>query len=157
MRLLFLTTLLACTMWAADGFVSHAPLALRGAAAPGAAGLGSAGRGSASRHSRGGFIELAMSAQDEGARNLSRRGAISGLLGASIVVGNAAGANAEVVGSPPSIFSQLQGGVQGIVAPGNWLGQFIGINSHSESWEFDASPDQVSKAMVDAIRDITPK
>lgn len=156
MKFLILATLVACTMRAADGFLSHAPLALRGATASSAAGLGAAaGRNAVSRHSSGG-IGLAMTAGDDDVMNLGRRGAISGLLGA-IVLGNAAVAKAEVVGSPPSIFSQLQGGVQGIVAPGHWLGQFIGINSHSESWEFDASPDEVSKAMVDAIRDITPK
>ena len=37
----------------------------------------------------------------------------------------------------------IQGPVQDVVSPGHWLGQFIGINSKSEEWQFDASPKEV--------------
>ena len=37
----------------------------------------------------------------------------------------------------------IQGSVQDVVSPGHWLGQFIGITSKSEEWQFDASPKEV--------------
>ena len=47
------------------------------------------------------------------------------------------------VSAAPSSISSIQSPVQDIIAPGHWLGQLVGINSHSETWEFDASPEEV--------------
>ena len=48
-----------------------------------------------------------------------------------------------------STVSSIQGPVQDLLSPGHWVGQFIGINSHTEAWRFDkASPAQVSDALI---------
>jgi hypothetical protein len=57
----------------------------------------------------------------------------------------------------PSIISSIQGPVQDIIAPGHWLGQLFGINSKTVQWTFkNASPEKVSKALVDVLEDLTP-
>eukprot|EP00282_Hemiselmis_andersenii_P009145 CAMPEP_0114167650 /NCGR_PEP_ID=MMETSP0043_2-20121206/32540_1 /TAXON_ID=464988 /ORGANISM="Hemiselmis andersenii, Strain CCMP644" /LENGTH=203 /DNA_ID=CAMNT_0001264843 /DNA_START=134 /DNA_END=745 /DNA_ORIENTATION=- len=87
--------------------------------------------------------------------SFGRRGALAALgLGLATA---ASPAVAEVVGPPPSGLSQAQGGIQALINPGHWIGQFIGINSHGESWDFDASPEEVSAAFVKALKNITPE
>ena len=61
-------------------------------------------------------------------------------------------ANAE-----PSIVSSIQGPVQDIIAPGHWLGQLFGLNSKTVQWNFDASPEMVSKTLVDVLDRLTPE
>ena len=46
----------------------------------------------------------------------------------------------------PSLLSTVQGPLQDAIAPGHWLGQFVGLNSRTERWEFAASPGEVSAA-----------
>ena len=48
----------------------------------------------------------------------------------------------------PSLLSTVQGPLQDAVAPGHWLGQFVGLNSRTERWDFTASPAEVSAALV---------
>ena len=58
----------------------------------------------------------------------------------------------------PSLLSSLQGPIQDIVAPGHWIGQFVGINSKTEMWEFAASsPAEVSAALVAVLKELTPE
>jgi hypothetical protein len=58
----------------------------------------------------------------------------------------------------PSIISSLQGPVQDVIAPGHWIGQFIGINSKTVQWQFpSSSPAEVSKALVDVLNELTPE
>lgn len=56
----------------------------------------------------------------------------------------------------PSLVSTLQGPVQDAIAPGHWLGQFFGLNSRDEVWEFAASPDEVSASLVAVLDELTP-
>mmetsp|Transcript_19205 Transcript_19205/g.24720 ORF Transcript_19205/g.24720 Transcript_19205/m.24720 type:complete len:266 (-) Transcript_19205:113-910(-) len=83
----------------------------------------------------------------------NRRRFLSQTFGAlsSISVVQAASAN-------PSIISSIQGPIQDIIAPGHWIGQLVGLNSKTYQWTFpDASPEQVSKALVDVLQDLTPE
>lgn len=58
----------------------------------------------------------------------------------------------------PSFVSSLQGPVQDAIAPGHWLGQFVGINSKTEKWEFaSSSPAEVSAALVGVLNGLTPE
>ena len=57
----------------------------------------------------------------------------------------------------PSLLSTVQGPLQDAVAPGHWLGQFVGLNSRTERWEFAASPGDVSAALVDVLNELTPE
>eukprot|EP00586_Coscinodiscus_wailesii_P010286 CAMPEP_0172499220 /NCGR_PEP_ID=MMETSP1066-20121228/123984_1 /TAXON_ID=671091 /ORGANISM="Coscinodiscus wailesii, Strain CCMP2513" /LENGTH=200 /DNA_ID=CAMNT_0013272833 /DNA_START=199 /DNA_END=798 /DNA_ORIENTATION=- len=79
-------------------------------------------------------------------------------------LGTSAGAITAAAVSPiapakanPSFVSSIQGPVQDAIAPGHWLGQFVGINSKTETWEFpNNSPEDVSAALVDVLKDLTP-
>eukprot|EP00536_Pseudo-nitzschia_multiseries_P015717 jgi/Psemu1/43564/gm1.43564_g len=56
----------------------------------------------------------------------------------------------------PSAVSGLQGTIQDTIAPGHWIGQFLGLNSRTETWEFpNDSPETVSKALVDVLGALT--
>jgi len=56
----------------------------------------------------------------------------------------------------PSFLSTLQSPIQDAVAPGHWLGEFAGINSKTETWEFPAhSRNEVSLALVDVLTNLT--
>jgi hypothetical protein len=58
----------------------------------------------------------------------------------------------------PSIVSKVQGPIQDIIAPGHWIGQFVGLNSRKETWDFpNNTPEEVSKAMVDVLEGLTPE
>ena len=58
----------------------------------------------------------------------------------------------------PSLFSSLQGPAQDLIAPGHWLGQFVGLNSKTETWEFSShSPAEVSAALVEVLNELTPE
>ena len=58
----------------------------------------------------------------------------------------------------PSLLSSVQGPIQDIVAPGHWIGQFVGINSKTERWDFAASsPADVSAALVAVLEELTPE
>ena len=57
----------------------------------------------------------------------------------------------------PSLLSTVQGPLQDAVAPGHWLGQFVGLNSRTERWELAASPAEVSAALVDVLNELTPE
>jgi len=63
-------------------------------------------------------------------------------------------ANAEY-GELSSI-SKVQGPIQDIIQPGHWIGQFIGVNSHSETWQFSQSPEKVSAALVATLEQLSP-
>jgi hypothetical protein len=48
--------------------------------------------------------------------------------------------------------------MQDFLAPGHWLGQFTGLNSRTETWEFLAnSPAEVSAALVEVFNALTPE
>ncbi len=51
----------------------------------------------------------------------------------------------------------MQGPLQDAIAPGHWLGQFVGLNSRTERWEFAASPGDVSAALVAVLDELTPE
>jgi len=56
----------------------------------------------------------------------------------------------------PSFVSGLQGTIQDTIAPGHWIGQLIGLNSKTETWEFsNSSPEEVSRALVDVLENLT--
>ena len=58
----------------------------------------------------------------------------------------------------PSLLSTVQGPLQDAVAPGHWLGQFVGLNSRTERWEFAGrSPADVSAALVAVLDELTPE
>ena len=64
----------------------------------------------------------------------------------------------EAANANPSIISSIQGPIQDIVSPGHWIGQFVGINSKTVQWKFpNATPEQVSKALVAVLKDLTPE
>ena len=139
---------LACTAPLVSGFESGSATFLR--TSPPLSLIASRPSHTSSRISLPGLLSMSVE------RPLGRREALAALTAASAFL-QSTPAQAAYVGEPPSIFSQLQGGIQGTLQPGHWLGQFIGINSHKEVWEFDASPEQVSKAMTAALKEITPK
>ena len=83
-------------------------------------------------------------------RPLSRRGVC--VAGAASVLAPAAARAA------PSLLSSLQGPVQDAVAPGHWIGQFAGLNSRTETWEFaGAAPGEISAAIVGVLEELTPE
>lgn len=58
----------------------------------------------------------------------------------------------------PSLLSSLQGPLQDVIAPGHWIGQFAGLNSKSEVWDFSgSSPEAVSAALVSVLDELTPE
>ena len=63
----------------------------------------------------------------------------------------------DLANADPSFVSSLQGPIQDALAPGHWIGQFIGINSKTETWEFPARPAEVSAALVDVLNELTPE
>lgn len=57
----------------------------------------------------------------------------------------------------PSFVSGLQSPVQDVIAPGHWIGQFIGINSKTDRWEFTSnSAAEVSAALTAVLDQLTP-
>jgi len=58
----------------------------------------------------------------------------------------------------PSLVSSVQSPLQDLISPGHWIGQFIGINSKTERWNFPSgtTPSQVSAALVDTLNELTP-
>mmetsp|Transcript_11837 Transcript_11837/g.30019 ORF Transcript_11837/g.30019 Transcript_11837/m.30019 type:complete len:233 (+) Transcript_11837:78-776(+) len=72
---------------------------------------------------------------------------------AGIIAATPIAANAE-----PSVVSKIQGPIQDTIAPGHWIGQFVGLNSRKETWDFPKNtPEEVSKALVDVIEGLTPE
>jgi len=70
----------------------------------------------------------------------------------------AASAVPSLASAAPSFVSSVQGPVQDAVAPAHWIGQFVGINSKTESWAFaDSSPAEVSAALVAVLNELTPE
>jgi len=58
----------------------------------------------------------------------------------------------------PPLLSNVQGPLQDAVAPGHWLGQFVGLNSRTEQWDFPAAtPSEVSAALVAVLEELTPE
>lgn len=58
----------------------------------------------------------------------------------------------------PSLVSKVQGPLQDIIAPAHWVGQFVGLNSRKETWDFpNNTPEEVSKAIVDVLEGLTPE
>jgi hypothetical protein len=58
----------------------------------------------------------------------------------------------------PSIISSLQGPFQDAIAPGHWIGQFIGINAKTVQWQFpSSSPAEVSRALVEVLTEMNPE
>ena len=83
---------------------------------------------------------------------LSRRGALRAATAAAAAFGAAPAARAD-----PSLLSSVQGPLQDALAPGHWIGQFAGLNSKTESWEFaGSSPPEVSAAILGVFEDLTP-
>lgn len=71
---------------------------------------------------------------------------------------SAVGVPALTAHASPSFMSSLQGPMQDFLAPGHWLGQFTGLNSRTETWEFLAnSPAEVSAALVEVFNELTPE
>ena len=89
----------------------------------------------------------AMSSRHKG---LSRREWLAITIPAMLATPNAARAD-------PGLVSQIQGPAQDVIAPGHWLGQFIGINSKTESWIIEGyEPGAVSAALVAVLNELTP-
>jgi hypothetical protein len=57
----------------------------------------------------------------------------------------------------PSFVSNVQGPLQDSIAPGHWVGQFVGINSKTERWDFPFPAQDVSSALVAVLADLTPE
>lgn len=58
----------------------------------------------------------------------------------------------------PSLISTIQAPLQDAIAPGHWIGQFVGINSKTETWDFPtSSPAEVSSALVAVFNELTPE
>ena len=61
----------------------------------------------------------------------------------------------QTANADPSFVSSLQGPLQDAIAPGHWVGQFIGINSRQVTWDFsDTTPERVSAALVDVLNNL---
>lgn len=61
----------------------------------------------------------------------------------------------QTANADPSLVSSLQGPLQDAIAPGHWIGQFIGINSKQVTWDFsDTTPERVSAALVDVLNNL---
>lgn len=85
-------------------------------------------------------------------RAVSRRRAMLRLAGA-ITATPILAASAD-----PSPISAIQGPLQDVIAPGHWIGQFAGLNSKTEKWEFpSSSPGEVSSALVEVLNELTPE
>lgn len=81
----------------------------------------------------------------------SRRQALIKLAGALSATLTIQAANAD-----PSPISSIQGPLQDVIAPGHWIGQFLPLNSKTETWEFaSSSPREVSSALVEVINELT--
>ena len=81
----------------------------------------------------------------------NRRQWLASSFGIATAASSIASANAD-----PSIVSKLQSPIQDAIAPGHWIGQFIGINSKQETWDFpNDTPSEVSKAIVDVLEGLT--
>lgn len=64
----------------------------------------------------------------------------------------------KAASASPSFVSSVQGSVQDAIAPGHWLGQFFGLNSRTETWDFPRStPADVSAALVEVLNGLTPE
>jgi len=58
----------------------------------------------------------------------------------------------------PSLISTIQGPIQDIIAPGHWIGQFLPLNSKTETWKFTKSSSaEVSSALVEVLNELTPE
>ena len=97
-------------------------------------------------------VTLAGSLRQPARRAMASRRAL--LAGAPALVALAAPGAAV---ADPSLLSTVQGPLQDAVAPGHWLGQFVGLNSRTERWEFAASPAEVSAALVAVLDELTPE
>lgn len=83
----------------------------------------------------------------------TRRQWLASSVGIATATASIASANAE-----PSAVSKLQGPLQDTIAPGHWIGQFVGLNSQKETWDFPKNtPEEVSKALVDVLESLTPE
>lgn len=79
-------------------------------------------------------------------------------LGQFLATTTATMASPLVAHADPSALSKLQGPLQDSIAPGNWIGQFLGLNARTVTWTFDnATPAQVSQALVDTFNDLSPE
>ena len=96
------------------------------------------------------LVTLAGSLRQPARRAIASRRAL--LAGAPALVALPGAAIAD-----PSLLSTVQGPLQDAVAPGHWLGQFVGLNSRTERWELAASPAEVSAALVDVLNELTPE
>ena len=96
------------------------------------------------------LVTLAGSLRQPARRAIASRRAL--LAGAPALVALPGAAIAD-----PSLLSTVQGPLQDAVAPGHWLGQFVGLNSRTERWEFAGSPAEVSAALVDVLNELTPE
>lgn len=97
------------------------------------------------------LVTLAGSLRQPARRAMASRRAL--LAGAPALVALKPG---EAV-ADPSLLSTVQGPLQDAVAPGHWLGQFVGLNSRTERWDFAASPADVSAALVAVLDELTPE
>ncbi|CAB9525258.1 expressed unknown protein [Seminavis robusta] len=80
-----------------------------------------------------------------------------GIMTTAMVAAGLVGAP-SVANADPSLISSLQGPLQDAIAPGHWIGQFLGINSRQVTWEFsNASPALVSQALVDVLNELSPQ
>jgi len=63
----------------------------------------------------------------------------------------------SAVHAETSLVSKIQGPIQDSIAPGHWVGQFLGLNSKKETWDFAANtPEEVSRAIVDVLNELSP-
>mmetsp|Transcript_32108 Transcript_32108/g.36509 ORF Transcript_32108/g.36509 Transcript_32108/m.36509 type:complete len:231 (-) Transcript_32108:310-1002(-) len=85
----------------------------------------------------------------------SRRQWLASTAGIATIV---ATTSVSVVNAEPSLISKVQGPVQDLIQPGHWIGQFVGINSKQETWNFPRNtPEEVSKAIVNVLEGLTPE
>ena len=66
----------------------------------------------------------------------------------------------KIANADPSLMSSLQGPIQDVIAPGHWIGQFLGFNARTVLWKFDTAAvnaDRVCQALVEVLNDLSSK
>ena len=91
---------------------------------------------------------------DDDAPRSSRRGFLGHIAATGVILT----AVPRAAKADPSSFSSLQGPLQDSIAPGHWIGQFLGLNSRTVTWTIDsATPADVSRALVDTLNGLSPE
>ena len=71
----------------------------------------------------------------------------------TVTVGTLLPGQLQEAWADPSTLSILQSPLQDSLAPGNWIGQFLGLNARTVTWTFqDVPPAVVSQALVETLK-----